>query len=62
MTQEDRDYLFWRCKTSWHSKYYHYINEWIDNVIPSQFEYFRKEMNNLSKKGIYDTRRNAKTN
>lgn len=57
MTQEDKDYLVWRCKTSWHNKYYHYINEWINNVLPTQLEYFRKEMNNLINKGIYETKR-----
>lgn len=57
MTQEDKNYLLWRCKTSWHNKYYRYINEWINNVIPTQLEYFRKEMNNLINRKIYDTRR-----
>ena len=57
MTQQDKDYLLWRCKISWHNKYHHYINEWIDNVLPTQLEYFRKEMNNLINKGIYVTRR-----
>ena len=57
MTQEDKDYLVWRCKTNWHNKYYHYINEWINNVLPTQLEYFRKEMNNLINRRIYDTRR-----
>lgn len=33
MTQEEKDYLLWRCKTSWHNKYHHYINEWINNVL-----------------------------
>ena len=47
MAQEDRDYLFWRCKTSWHRKYHRYINEWIDNIIPSQLEYFKREKNKL---------------
>lgn len=57
MTQEDKDYLVWRCKTSWHNKYHHYINEWIDNIIPTQLEYLRREKENLIKKGIYDTRK-----
>ena len=57
MTQKEKDYLVWRCKTSWHNKYHHYINEWINNVLPTQLEYFRKEMNNLINRGIYDTRR-----
>ena len=56
MTQEDKDYLVWRCKTSWHNKYYCYISEWIDNILPIQLEYFKKEKRNLIKKGIYDTR------
>ena len=49
MTQEDKDYLLWRCKVNWHNKYHRYINEWIDNVLPTQLEYFRREMNNLIK-------------
>ena len=57
MTQEDSDYLFWRCKTNWHSKYYRYINDWIDNVTPSQLEYFKREKNKLINLGIYDTKR-----
>ena len=57
MTQEDKNYLFWRCKTNWHKKYHHYIDEWINNVLPYQLEYFRREMNNLINRGIYDTRR-----
>ena len=57
MTQQDKDYLLWRCKISWHKKYHHYINEWIDNVLPNQLEHFRKEMNNLINRGIYVTRR-----
>ena len=57
MTQKDKDYLLWRCKTSWHNKYHHYINEWINNVLPNQLRYFRKEMNNLINKGIYEPRR-----
>jgi hypothetical protein len=57
MTQEVRAYLYWRCKTRWHNKYHRYINEWIDNVLPHQLEYFKKEMENLIKIGNYDTRR-----
>ena len=61
MTLEDKDYLVWRCKTNWHIKYHHYINEWIDNVIPTQLEYLRREKENLIKRGIYDTRRKSKS-
>ena len=57
MKQKDKDYLFWRCKTNWHKKYHHYIDEWINNVLPYQLEYFRREMNNLINRGIYDTRK-----
>lgn len=57
MTKEDKDYLFWRCKTNWHNKYYRYINEWINNVLPIQLKYFRREMNNLIKRGIYEKTR-----
>lgn len=57
MTQEVKDYLYWRCKTNWHNKYHRYINEWVDNVLPHQLEYFKKEMENLIKFGKYDTGR-----
>ena len=57
MTQKDKDYLVWRCKTNWHNKYHCYIDEWISNVIPTQLEYFRKEMNNLLNRGIYESRK-----
>lgn len=60
MTQEEKDYLYWRCKVNWHNKYHRYINEWIDNVLPHQLEYFKKEMENLIKLRIYDTRRKSK--
>ena len=60
MTQEDRDYLVWRCKTNWHNKYHHYINEWISNVLPTQLEYFKREKENLIKRGIYDTKRKTR--
>lgn len=54
MTREEKkNYLVWRCKTSWHNKYYHYINEWISNVLPTQLKYFRKEMQHLIKNGTY---------
>ena len=32
-------------------------NEWINNVLPTQLEYFRKEMINLINREIYDTRK-----
>ena len=57
MTQEDKDYLVWRCKTNWHNKYHHYIDEWISNILPIQLEYFKREKENLIKRGIYDRRR-----
>ena len=57
MTQEDKDYLFWRCKTNWHNKYHRYIYEWIDNVLPTQLEYFKKEMEHLINQGIYEPKR-----
>ena len=57
MTKEDKDYLFFRCKTNWHSKHYHYIEEWISNVTSTQLEYFKKEKNNLIKLGIYEPKR-----
>ena len=57
MTREEIDYLFWRCKTNWHKKYHRYIDEWVNNVLPYQLEYFRREMNNLINRGIYDAKR-----
>jgi hypothetical protein len=33
------------------------IDEWISNVIPTQLEYFRKEMNNLLNRGLYESRK-----
>ena len=57
MTQKEKDYLYWRCKVNWHNKYHRYIDEWIDNVLPHQLEYFKKEMGNLIKLGGYDARR-----
>ncbi len=57
MTPEDKDYLVWRCKINWSNKYHCYIEEWIDNVLPTQLEYFRREMNNLINRRIYESRR-----
>lgn len=57
MEKEDRDYLFFRCRTSWHRKYYHYIEEWISRITPAQLEYFKREKDNLIKLGIYDARK-----
>ena len=57
MTQKEKDYLYWRCKVNWHNKYHRYIDEWINNVLPHQLEYFKKEMENLIKLGGYDARR-----
>lgn len=53
MTQEERTYLEWRCRTNWHPKYHKYISEWIDNVLPQQLNYFRIEMKHLFEQGIY---------
>jgi len=48
-----RTYLEWRCRMNWHKKYYKYIDEWISNVTPLQLEYFKRERENLIKRGIY---------
>ena len=56
MTQKDKAYLFWRCKTNWPNKYHRYIDEWINNVLSTQLEYFRREKENLIKRGIYEPR------
>lgn len=48
MEKNLKEYLQYRCKTSWHNKYHKYIDEWISNVLPSQLEYFKREMINLN--------------
>jgi hypothetical protein len=53
MTKEIQTYLEWRCRMNWHPKYYKYIQEWIANVLPYQIEYFEKEREHLTNKGIY---------
>ena len=55
MTQEDKQYLQWRCRMNWHPKYLKYIDEWILNVTLTQLQYFRIEMQHLIKRGIYET-------
>ena len=54
MTEIERKYLVWRCRSSWHNKYLKYIDEWINNVLPHQLEYFKKERDNLIKTGTYN--------
>ena len=49
-----KTYLQWRCMTSWHPKYYKYIDEWIGNVQPSQLSYFELERERLIKNGKYN--------
>ena len=48
-----KNYLEWRCRMNWPTKYHKYIQEWITNVIPTQMEYFKKEKENLINKGLY---------
>jgi len=50
------DYLKWRCKVNWHSRYLKsnwYIDQWINNITYEQLQYFIKEMDNLIKSGEY---------
>lgn len=53
MKQEIKNYLIWRCKTNWHSRYLKYIDTWISNVTDTQLIYFEREMKNLINRNIY---------
>lgn len=53
MEQELRQYLEWRFKSNNHPKYRNYANEWIVNVTYTQLNYFKRERENLIKKGDY---------
>jgi len=53
MTNQLNNYLQWRCRMNWHTKYLKYINEWISNITDNQLIYFEKEMNHLIDRGIY---------
>ena len=53
MSEEEKSYLQWRCRINWHPKYYKYIDEWISNVLSTQLEYFKIEMNHLIANGVY---------
>lgn len=55
MTNQLNNYLHWRCRMNWHTKYLKYIDEWISNVTDNQLIYFEKEMNHLIDRGIYET-------
>lgn len=48
MSEQLKAYLQYRCIHSWHPKYYKYIDEWINNVLPYQLLYFEREMKNLN--------------
>lgn len=51
------DYLRWRCKMNWHSRYLKsnwYIDQWISGVTSEQMNYFiNHEMPNLIDRNIY---------
>ena len=51
MTQEEKQYLQWRCRTNWHPKYFKCIKEWFSKVLPTQMDYFRIEMKHLIERG-----------
>lgn len=53
MTNNLKTYLEWRFKRNNHPKYLKYCNEWINNLFPSQIQYFEKEMIRLHQLGIY---------
>lgn len=53
MEQELRQYLEWRFNSNNHPKYRKYANEWIANVTSTQLNYFKRERENLIKKGDY---------
>ena len=53
MTSVLRTYLEWRWRVNtWH-KYQRYRDEWIDNLVPSQLQYFEREMQHLIENGKY---------
>lgn len=55
--QDYIDYLKWRCKTNWPSKYLKsnwYIDTWISGVTDKQMDYFiNKERRHLINSGKY---------
>lgn len=51
MTNKLRIYLEWRFRISNHNKYQKYRDEWINNVTPTQLQYFEIEMNHLLNNG-----------
>jgi len=54
MNKEDRDYLVWRCRVNWHSKYLRYIDEWIEHTTQQQLDYILGvERKHLIDRGIY---------
>ena len=53
MRKEIRQYLEWRFRVNNHPKYQQYRDEWIDNLLPNQIQYFEQEMVHLYNKGIY---------
>ena len=53
MNKEQETYLRWRFKVNNHSKYQHYLDEWLYNITETQLYYFQQEMDRLIKSGIY---------
>ena len=48
------DYLRWRCRINWPTRYLKYIDEWIQNVTEQQMDYFiNVERQHLIDRGIY---------
>lgn len=46
-------YLEWRFRRNNIPKYQKYCEEWINNLKPTQLEYFEKEMQHLINNGLY---------
>ena len=58
ISQEDKQYLQWRCRVNWHPKYLKYVDEWIENTTQQQLDYILGiEQKHLIERGIYEQRR-----
>ena len=53
MDKSLRTYLEWRFRMYNTNGYQRYRDEWINNLIPVQLEYFKKEMKHLIENGKY---------
>ena len=53
MNKQLETYLQWRFRVNNHTKYQHYLNDWLYNVTETQLQYFEQEMYRLINRGIY---------